>query len=117
MDKLHIRDLRTRCIVGINQEERIHKQDVIINITLHADLSLPCRSDDINDTIDYKGIKKQVIAMVENSSFGLIERLAEEVARIALSDRRITRADVTIDKPGALRYARSVAVEISRSQS
>jgi FolB domain-containing protein len=116
MDKLYIRDLKTRCIVGINDDERINKQDVIINVVIHGDLSVPCHSDRIEDTIDYKGIKKRIIAMVEDSSFGLIERLAEEVASICLSDSRVCRADVTIDKPGALRYARSVAVEISRSR-
>lgn len=117
MDKLYIRDLKTRCIVGINDDERINKQDVIVNIVLEGDLTAACRSDRIEDTIDYKGIKKEVIAMIENSSFGLIERLAEQIAGIALKNPRVERVTVSVDKPGALRYARSVAVEISRTQA
>ena len=117
LDKIHIRDLHVRCIVGIYEEERHAKQDVHINITLYADYREACRSDRIEDTADYKAIKTQVVAMVEASSYMLIERLAEEVAKICLAAPRIERAVVTVDKPGALRFARSVAVEISRNRT
>lgn len=116
LDKIHIRDLLLRCIVGIYPEERTHRQDVIINITLRADLGEACHSDRIEDTVDYKAIKKEIVAMVEQSSFFLIERLAEEIARICLKPPRVVLAQVSVDKPGALRFARSVAVEISRTR-
>lgn len=115
-DKIHIRDLALRCIVGIFPEEREAKQDVIINITMHADLSPAGASDDIADTVDYKEIKKRVVRLVEESEFYLVEKLAEEIAKICLAHQRVVRADVTVDKPGALRFARSVAVEISRTR-
>ncbi len=113
-DRIHIRDLMCRCIVGIYPDERREKQDVILNITLWADYRAACRSDDIADTVDYKAIKKQVIRMVEDSSFQLIERLAEEIAGICLANPRVEKVAVSVDKPGALRFARSVAVEIVR---
>ncbi len=116
LDKIHIRDLLVRCIVGIYPEERREKQDVIINITLHADLGKACVSDRIEDTVDYKAIKKRVLAMVQESSYFLIERLAARAAEIALESEEVQRVDVTVDKPGALRFARSVAVEISRTR-
>ncbi|HPU98738.1 MAG TPA: dihydroneopterin aldolase [Candidatus Hydrogenedentes bacterium] len=116
-DRVHIRDLMLRCIVGIYPEERENLQDVIINITIHGDLSRPCRSDDISETIDYKRIKKAVVALVENSSFYLIERMAQAIADCCLGFEGVERVDVTVDKPGALRFARSVAVEISRARS
>ena len=125
-DRIHIRDLMCRCIVGIYPDERREKQDVIINITLWADYRAACRSDDIADTVDYKAIKKQVIRMVEDSSFQLIERLAEEIAGrykghpsfkgICLANPRVEKVAVSVDKPGALRFARSVAVEIVRAR-
>lgn len=115
-DRIHIRDLMCRCIVGIYPDERREKQDVIINITLWADYRAACRSDDIADTVDYKAIKKQVIRMVEDSSFQLIERLAEEIAGICLANPRVEKVAVSVDKPGALRIARSVAVEIVRAR-
>jgi D-erythro-7,8-dihydroneopterin triphosphate epimerase len=115
-DKIHIRDLMCRCIVGVYPEERREKQDVTINITMWADYRAACKSDDIADTVDYKSIKKRVIAMVEESSFNLLERLAWAIADICLENPRVQRAAVTVDKPGALRFARSVAVEIVRER-
>ena len=117
LDKIHIRDLHLRCIVGIYPEERSQTQDVIINVVLRCDLSRACLSDDIGDTVDYKQIKKRIVAMVESSEFFLIERLAEEIARICLEPPGVMLAQVTVDKPGALRFARSVAVEISRTRA
>jgi FolB domain-containing protein len=114
LDRIEIRDLRAWCILGLYDWERTEAQEVIIGIVLHADLREACRTDCIDDTVDYKAIKKRVLAAVEASSFYLVERLAEEVARICLADARVRRVDVIVDKPGALRHARSVAVEIAR---
>lgn len=116
LDRIHIRDLLVRCVLGIYPEERREKQDVVINMTLFADLRNACVSDRIEDTVDYKEIKKGVLAMAENSAYYLVERLAEEVAAVALESPSVQRVDVTVDKLGALRYARSVAVEISRTR-
>ena len=116
LDRIHIRDLTIRCIVGIYPEERSKKQDVIINMTLYADLRAACASDKIEDTVDYKAIKKNVLESVEESSFSLVERLAEHVAQIALESPLVRRVNVSVDKPGALRFARSVAVEITRTK-
>ncbi len=116
VDKIHIRDLMARCIVGVYEEERHAKQDVLVNITLHADISKAGQTDCLDDTVDYKTIKKEVIRKVEDSSFFLVERLAEEIAQICLQPSRILQVDVTVDKPGALRFARSVAIEISRTR-
>lgn len=115
-DRIHIQDLLCRCIVGINPEEREKQQDVIINITLDVDLSAASLSDDITDTVDYKGIKTRVIEAVERSTDFLIERLAQRVADVCLADERVGRARVRVDKPGALRFAKTVAVEIERTR-
>ena len=116
LDKIHIRDLHLRCIIGTFEEERRAKQDVLIDITLYADLKAAGRSDRLEDTVDYKALKKRVIAMVENSSCRLLERLTERIAEICLSETHVRGVSVTVDKPGALRFARSVAVEIVRDR-
>lgn len=116
LDRIHIRDLMIRCIVGIYPEERSKKQDVIINMTLYADLRAACASDAIEDTVDYKTIKKKVLVSVEESSFFLVERLAEHIAQMVLDSPPVKKVDVSVDKPGALRFARSVAVEITRTK-
>jgi D-erythro-7,8-dihydroneopterin triphosphate epimerase len=115
-DKIHIKDLLLRCIIGIREWERKAPQNVIINITLHTDFSKACHSDSIEDTVDYVSIKKHVIEKVENSSFMLVERLAHLIAQICLEDEKVMRVDVSLSKPGALRFARTVEVEISRSR-
>ncbi len=114
LDRIHIRDLLVRCILGIYPDERREKQDVIVNITLYADLRKACLSDDIDDTVDYKTIKKNVLHLVQQSEYFLVERLVERIAELALETAAVQRVDVSVDKPGALRFARSVAVEISR---
>jgi D-erythro-7,8-dihydroneopterin triphosphate epimerase len=116
LDKIHIADLHLQCIIGINDWERTQKQDVLINVILYADLKKPCRTDRLEDSVDYKEIKKEIIAMVENSSYNLIERLAGEVAKICLTHLPIKAARIKVDKPGALRFAKSVGVEILRTQ-
>lgn len=116
LDRIYIRDLETRCIVGIYPEERIHKQDVILNITLWCDLSRAGATDNIDDTVNYKGVNKDILAHVEASEYFLIERMAETVAQICLESKGVRQVEVTVDKPGALRYARSVAVTITRRQ-
>jgi dihydroneopterin aldolase/D-erythro-7,8-dihydroneopterin triphosphate epimerase len=116
LDRIHIRDLGARCIIGIYPQERENKQDVIVNICLYADLRRPGESDRIEDTVDYKQIKRKVLELVEGSEFCLIERLAQRIAEICLEDGAVQRVDVAVDKPGALRFARSVAVEITRER-
>jgi len=116
LDRIHIRDLATRCIVGIFPDERTHKQDVVFNITLHADLSRAGATDQIEHTVDYKQIKKRILSAVELSEFFLVEKLAEQVAAICLEHPLVQRVDVILDKPGALRFARSVAIEITRTR-
>lgn len=116
MDRIFIRDLALRCIIGIYPEERREKQDIIINVEMHCDLRKAGASDDLNDTVDYKAIKKAILKLVEASRFQLIESLAEKIAAIALEDEKVQQVVVTIDKPGALRFAKASAVEITRKR-
>jgi len=114
MDKIIIRDLALRCIIGIYPEERTTKQDILINLVLETDLRFAGKTDHIDDTIDYKALKLAIMNRVEKSEFQLIESIAERIAEIALQNTGVQSVTVTVDKPGALRFSRSVAVEITR---
>ncbi|MHB1000316.1 MAG: dihydroneopterin aldolase [Armatimonadota bacterium] len=116
MDRILIKDLTVRCIIGVNDDERSDKQDVLINIALTVDLRKPGKTDRFEDTVDYRAIKKQVVAMVEDSHFYLVEALAERIAEICLQNTNVQAAQITVEKPSALRFARSVGVEITRSR-
>lgn len=117
MDRIVIEDLLLRCIVGVNPEERTNLQDVNLQVTLFADLRAAGRSDDLADTIDYKRLKGDIRALVEGSTYYLIEKLAHEVARLCLSRPGVERAVVRVEKPGALRFARTVAVVVERTRA
>jgi dihydroneopterin aldolase/D-erythro-7,8-dihydroneopterin triphosphate epimerase len=116
MDRILIRDLAVRCIIGIYPEERRAKQDVIVNLVIESDFRRAARTDSIRDAVDYKALKKGVIDLVETSAFDLVETLASRIADLCLRTPRVKRVTVTVDKPGALRFARSVAVEVTRSR-
>lgn len=111
---IHIRDLVLNCIIGINENEREKKQKVLINVAIHADLNKACASDKIEDSLNYRLLKKEIISFVEKSSFFLLEKLADQICRLCLKKDTVYKCEVTVDKPGVLRYARSVAVEVLR---
>jgi len=117
MDRIHITDLALRTIIGLNPEERRKPQDVLINITLEADLGPAGTSDAVADTVNYRTLTKRVIRLVEASRFYLVEKLAQEIAWLALEDERVQQVWVRVEKPGALRFARSVGVELSRTRA
>ncbi len=116
MDKIYIRDLALRCVIGIGEDERREKQDVVITLEIEADLRTPGSTDALADTVDYKAIKKRILALVEQSRFQLVEALAEAIAGTALEDPKVERVKVLVEKPGALRFARTVGVELERGR-
>ena len=116
MDQICIKDLHLRTIIGINEEERRNRQDVLINLLLDVDMHAAGESDDIDQVVNYRTITKRIIQLVETSRFYLVEKMAAEIAVICLEDPRVERARVTVEKPGALRFARSVGVTIERGR-
>jgi len=117
LDTILIKDLLLRCIIGVNESERKEKQDVVINLVLWADLVKGAETDDIGQTVDYKQITKEIIRLVDKSEYYLIETLADRIAQTCLQHKQIERVQVTVEKPGALRFARSVGVEVFRERN
>lgn len=113
-DRILIRDLQANCIVGTNPRERVTRQNVVINIALECSHAQAARTDRLEDTIDYVNLRNRVLALVEESRFYLIERLADRICALCLDDPRVAAATVSVDKPEALTGARSVAVEVHR---
>jgi len=111
MDRIRIEDLLVRCVLGLSPEERREKQDVLISV------EKPGLSDRLEDSVDYRAVKKAVLAAAETSSFHLVEALAERVAEVCLSHTGVQRVQVKVEKPGALRFARTVSVEIERARA
>ena len=116
-DKILIRDLLVRGIIGLNDWEREKKQDILVNLVLHVDVHAAAVSDDIGDSLNYRSLTKAIVAHVETSSRFLVEALATDLARIAILDFGANSVTVRVEKPGALRFAQSVGVEIERSRA
>ena len=113
-DRIEIKDLLIRGIVGVNEDERRKRQDILVNVTILADTRRAAETDDLADSCNYRTVSKAIIRMVEASNFFTVEKLAAEVARLVLEDPKAVEATVTVEKPGALRFARSVGVTITR---
>jgi len=116
MDRILISDLLVRCIIGVRDDERKEKQDVLINLALLVDLRKAGKTDRIEDSVDYRALNKQIMSMAESSQFFLVEALAQSVADLCLAHPGIREAQVRVEKPAALRFARTVGVEITRKQ-
>lgn len=117
MDRVVIEDLLVRGIVGINAEERVNRQDVVVGVTMWVDASAAAASDDISDAVNYRTVSKRIIEHVETGSPQLVERLADEIAHLCLdADDRVRRVEVSVRKPGAVRFARSVGVIVTRQR-
>lgn len=116
LDQIFISDLLVRGIIGINPDERVNKQDICTNVVMWVDTSRAARTDRIDDAVNYRTITKQIIAHIEAGEPMLVERLVSEVADICLANSRVERVEVSVDKPGALRHARTVGIRIVRSR-
>jgi len=115
MDKVIIKNLLARGIIGIRDWERKRPQDILINITMYTDTLNAAKSDDINDCADYSTVSKKVQSHAESAGRFTVEALANDLAKICLEERNVHKVTVRVEKPGAVRFAESVGVEIERS--
>jgi D-erythro-7,8-dihydroneopterin triphosphate epimerase len=107
---IRIKNILARTIIGYNPEERVNRQDVIINLEIEVDVTKAVSTDHQEGIYDYKAITKTLIAFVSESKYNLLEKLTYEVLQLVMKDQRVSRAKVEIDKPHALRFSESVSI-------
>ncbi len=117
MDKVIIKDLLVRGIIGIHDWEREKPQDILINIVVFTDIKKAGETDDIQYSVNYRTIYKKAIAHAESAERSTVEALAEDIARLCLEESNVKSVRVKVEKPGAVRFAKSVGVEIERSNA
>ena len=115
MDKVIIKNLLTRGVIGINDWEREITQNILINIVATTDTRRAAVSDNIEDCVNYKTLSKKVQAHAESAERLTVEALANDLAKLCLSERNVISVIVRVEKPGAVRFAESVGVEVERS--
>lgn len=113
MALIRVKNLLLRTFIGFNPDEMANQQDVVINIEIEA--SIPeeiLLADEPDGIYNYRTITKQVILLVQNNRFKLLEVLTKSILDLIMLDERVTRARVEVDKPHALRFAESVSFEM-----
>jgi FolB domain-containing protein len=116
MDQIIIKDLLIQGIIGINEEERENPQDILINLSLYTDTRQAAQTDSIEDCVNYDTVVKNVMALVENAKRYTVEALANDIARLCLNEPNVIKVRVRVEKPGAVRFSKSVGVEIERTK-
>lgn len=117
MDKVFIEALEIECVIGIYEWERKIRQPIVLDIEMAFDNRRPAASDDIADTLDYKAISKRLIQFVGESSFGLVEALAESCCSILIEEFAVAQVKLKLSKVGAVRGAKAVGVILERSRA
>jgi len=113
-DKIFITNIQTEAVIGVRPEERIKKQRLFISIELTADLKPAGKTDNLQDTIDYSSLKKAVVRYTEESSFFLLEALAQGIADLCTALEGVSETRVKLEKPDVYDDTESVGVEIIR---
>ena len=116
MDKVFIRDLRVRGILGIHDWERVTPREIVINVTFFTDTRQAGRSDELADCVDYSAMAKKIRAHAESAARMTVEALANDLANLCLQDPKVQKVLVRVEKPGAVPEAASVGVEIERER-
>jgi FolB domain-containing protein len=116
MDKVIIKDLVARGVIGVNDWERETTQDILINIVAFANTKKAGHSDKMEDCIDYRALAKRARFHAESVARHTVEALANDLAELCLQDQAIQKVIVRVEKPGAVRFSASVGVEVERSR-
>lgn len=114
--RIRVKDLRLRTYIGINQDEIVNKQDVLINLTICYPAHDAVRDNDIDHALNYRTITKAVISLVEDNRFALLERMTQDILDLVMRHESVTYAEVEVDKPHALRFAESVSITLAASR-
>lgn len=116
MDIIFLSELKVDTVIGIWEWERRIRQTVIIDIEMSADIRKAAASDEVVDTLNYKSVAKRVQSFVAESSFQLVETLAEKIAGIIREEFDVAWVRVRVNKPGAIRGSKAVGILIERGE-
>ncbi|PCH67555.1 MAG: dihydroneopterin triphosphate 2'-epimerase [Bacteroidales bacterium] len=109
---IRVKNLLVRTYIGFNEDELRNKQDVVINMTINANVDKAIANDDVDNSYNYKIITKKVIVLVQEGKFKMLENLTQQILDVIIANPQVGWAKVEVDKPHALRFAESVSVEL-----
>ena len=116
MDQIFIKDLLIRGVIGISEREREQPQDILVNVVIFSDIHDAGETDNVEDSVNYRTVAKKILAHVEKVQRYTVEALATDIASLVLDEPHVDSVRVRVEKPGAVRFSKSVGVEIERKK-
>ena len=116
MDKIFIKDLLVRGMIGINPDEREKLQDILINITIFTDSRRAAETDNLKYSVSYSDLAHKIKSHAEQAARLTVEALAQDLADICLQENGVEKVIVRVEKPEAVKFAGSVGIEIERER-
>ena len=113
-DSIIIKNIESLCLIGINPDEKINPQPIIINLKLFTSFNKASQSDQIIDTIDYSKLVKSIKEFISKSKYNLLETLGDKLAKKILKNKKIKEVEIELIKPNALIEPENVSVIITR---
>jgi dihydroneopterin aldolase len=101
MDSIQVTGIRAYGYVGYLPEERVLGQWFEVDLTLWIDLTAAGKSDNLEDTLDYRQAISIVKEQIKNSKFALIEKLVSTIADELLQLAKVKQVRIKLSKPAA----------------
>lgn len=114
MDIIFIDDLKVTTLVGIYPREKAMAQTIEMSLQIGVSTERAGASDRIGDTVDYALVVERLREELATRQFNLLEKLAEHVATLLLTEFTASWVRVSIAKLGMMRGVRRVGVVIER---
>ena len=111
-----IKDFIIEEIIGIHKHEKIKKQKIKFNIVLDVNQSFVPDEKDIKSIVDYEKITNKLETLTKSKKYNFLESLAEDSFKEIFEDKRIDSVTIKIEKPEAIKNARSVGVEVFKTR-
>ncbi len=111
-----IKDFIIEEIIGIHQHEKIRKQKIKFNIVLDVNQNSLPNEKDIKSIVDYEKITNKLENLSQTKKYNFLESLAEDSFKEIFEDKRINSATIKIEKPEAIKNAKSVGVEVFKTR-
>jgi dihydroneopterin aldolase len=103
---------------GVRPAEREHSQEFKVDVKLDTDLVEAGRSDQVDDTVDYRLVYAIAKDVIEGESVQLIETLAHRIAERVLDLKTVVGVSIRIAKrPESMRPIDAAAVKIRRTRA
>ena len=115
-DIVFIHGLRIDGLIGVYAHERTARRPLVFDIEMRFDTRVAAASDQLADALDYHAVSMRLVEFAGESSFQLVETLAECCAALLLAEFGATGVRLKLAKPGAFEGADTVGVLIERGE-